>query len=75
MTTVSSVKTKDVKPMYFLLGVVLSAISGIMLLLSFPPYGIWPLIWIAFVPYIFAQHRLLPSKVSSLRGSLPYLYP
>ncbi|MEA3454109.1 MAG: nitrilase-related carbon-nitrogen hydrolase, partial [Candidatus Caldatribacteriota bacterium] len=74
MITVSSVKTKDIKPMYFLLGVILSAISGIMLLLSFPPYGLWPLIWIAFVPYVFAQHRLLPSKWSSLAPAIALLF-
>ena len=48
------------------LGVVLSALSGVMLLLAFPPYGIWPLVWIAFVPGVFAQHRLFPQKWSSL---------
>ena len=74
MITVSSVKIKNVKPMYFLLGVVLSAVSGIMLLLSFPPYGIWPLIWIAFVPYVFAQHRLLSSKWSSLAPAIALLF-
>jgi apolipoprotein N-acyltransferase len=74
MTTDTSVKTKDVKPIYFVLGVILSAISGIMLLLSFPPYGLWPLIWIAFVPYVFAQHRLLPSKWSSLAPAIALLF-
>jgi apolipoprotein N-acyltransferase len=49
-----------------IIGIVLSALSGIMLLLSFPPYGVWPLVWVAFVPYLFAQHRLLPLKWSSL---------
>jgi apolipoprotein N-acyltransferase len=37
-----------------------------MLLLSFPPYGIWWLAWFAFVPGIFAQYRLFPVKYSSL---------
>jgi apolipoprotein N-acyltransferase len=47
-------------------GIALSVLSGIMLLLSFPPYGAWPLVWVAFVPYLFAQYRLLPCKWSSL---------
>lgn len=47
------------------LGIVLSALSGAMLLLSFPPYGLWPLAWIGFVPYVFAQYRLMPLKWSS----------
>ncbi len=52
------------------LGVVLSALSGLMLLLAFPPYGIWPLAWIAFVPGVFAQHRLLPRKWASLSPAI-----
>ena len=48
------------------LGVGLSALSGVLLLLAFPPYGVWPLVWVAFVPYVFAQHRVLPRKWSSL---------
>ncbi len=54
----------------FFLGVLLSALSGLMLLLAFPPYGIWWLAWIAFVPAIFAQYRLLPAKYSSLAPAL-----
>jgi apolipoprotein N-acyltransferase len=44
-----------------------------MLLLSFPPYGIWPLAWIALVPSLLAQHRLLPLKWSSLAPSVTIL--
>ena len=55
------------------IGVALSALSGIMLLLSFPPYGVWPLVWVAFVPYLFAQHRLLPCKRSSLAPAIALL--
>ncbi len=54
----------------FVLGIVLSALSGVMLLLAFPPYGIWWLAWIAFVPGIFAQYRLLPVKYSSLAPAI-----
>jgi apolipoprotein N-acyltransferase len=55
------------------IGVALSALSGIMLLLSFPPYGVWPLAWIAFVPYLFAQYRLMPRKWSSLAPAIALL--
>jgi apolipoprotein N-acyltransferase len=41
-----------------------------MLLLAFPPYGAWWLAWIAFVPGIFAQYRLMPAKYSSLAPAL-----
>ncbi len=54
----------------FVLGILLSALSGVMLLLAFPPYGIWWLAWFAFVPGIFAQYRLLPVKYSSLAPAI-----
>jgi apolipoprotein N-acyltransferase len=57
----------------FAIGVALSVFSGGMLLISFPPYGIWPLAWIAFVPYLFAQYRLFPRKWSSLAPALALL--
>ena len=55
------------------IGVALSVLSGVMLLLAFPPYGVWPLAWVAFVPYLFAQHRLLPRKWSSLAPAIALL--
>jgi apolipoprotein N-acyltransferase len=57
----------------FALGIVLSVFSGAMLLMSFPPYGVWPLTWIAFAPYLFAQYRLFPRKWSSLGPALALL--
>ncbi len=54
----------------FVLGLLLSALSGVMLLLAFPPYGIWWLAWFAFVPGIFAQYRLFPVKYSSLAPAI-----
>ena len=57
----------------FALGIFLSALSGVMLLVSFPPYGFWPLIWVGFVPFVFAQYRLMPFKWSSLAAALANL--
>jgi len=51
---------------HFIIGIALSVVSGVMFLLTFPPYGIWWLAWFAFVPGIFAQYRLFPRKYSSL---------
>ena len=48
------------------LGVVLSALSGVMLLLAFPPYGLWPLAWIGVIPVLLAQYRVFPAKWTSL---------
>jgi apolipoprotein N-acyltransferase len=71
MTTTTSVETHEkvavrAKITHFVLGLALSALSGVMLLLAFPPYGIWWLAWFAFVPGIIAQYRLFPVKYSSL---------
>lgn len=57
----------------FALGIALSSISGALLLMSFPPYGIWLLAWVAFVPYLFSQYRLFPRKWSSLAPALALL--
>lgn len=53
-------------PVRLILGILLSALSGVMLLLSFPPYGVWWLAWFAFVPGIFAQYRMFPRKYAHL---------
>jgi apolipoprotein N-acyltransferase len=47
-------------------GVALSALSGVMLLLAFPPFGMWPLMWVGFVPMLLAQYRLMPRRWSSV---------
>jgi len=41
-----------------------------MLLLSQPPYGIWPLAFLGFVPALVAQHRILPPRLSSLAQAI-----
>ncbi len=51
-------------------GLLLSVFSAILLTLTFPPYNLWPLIWIGFVPMMVAQFRVLPRKVSSLASAI-----
>ena len=58
----------------FGLGIVLSILSGILILLAFPPYGVWWLMWVALVPSAFAQHRLMPPKWDSLAPALTILF-
>ena len=41
-----------------------------MLLLAFPPYNVWPLIWVGFVPYLIAQHRVMPRRYSPLAPAI-----
>jgi apolipoprotein N-acyltransferase len=48
------------------LGVALAALSGLMAGLSFEDFHIWPLIWVAFVPALVAQHHVLPRRWSGL---------
>src|SRR5512141_371875 len=78
MTTLSHVQpqTKLVghTTLRFALGIVLSSLSGAMLLMSFPPYGLWPLAWVALVPAIFAQYRLIPQRWSALASALYVLF-
>ncbi|MEJ2351675.1 MAG: nitrilase-related carbon-nitrogen hydrolase [Anaerolineales bacterium] len=78
MTTITGAQPRQLAvtreaALRFALGVVLSALSGVMLLLSFPPFGLWPLVWFAFVPYLFAQHRLFSRKWSSLAPAIALL--
>jgi apolipoprotein N-acyltransferase len=60
-------------------GVALSLVSGIMLTAAFAPYNAWPLVFVAFIPLIIAQYRVMPAKFSSLAsatmiGTWLYLY-
>jgi apolipoprotein N-acyltransferase len=71
--TTSQAVTEKNRVTRFIIGIVLSVLSGVMLLLSFPPYGVWPLVWVAFAPHLFAQHRLLPCKWSSLAPAIALL--
>jgi len=62
-----------------LVGILLSALSAVLLVLSMPPYGIFVFSFIGFVPLILAQYRILPKKISSLAmaiavGGLMALY-
>jgi apolipoprotein N-acyltransferase len=47
-------------------GLGLAALSGILITLAFPPYNLWPLIWIGFVPGIVAQFRVMPARIGGL---------
>lgn len=59
-----SVKRSDVVRVLIALG--LSALSGLAFLVAFPPYGVWWLIWIGWIPMLVAQYRVIPGKLSML---------
>ena len=44
----------------------MGAVSGFAFILAFPPFEIWPLIFIGWVPVLIAQQRIMPAKFSSL---------
>ncbi len=51
-------------------GIILAVVSAILLTLSFPPYSLWPFIWVGFVPMLVAQFRVMPRKLSSLASAI-----
>ncbi len=57
-------------PKRIFLGLVLSIIGGLALVLAFPPYEIWPLALMGYIPVLVAQYRILPPKFTSLAPAL-----
>ena len=55
---------------HLILGLILSVTGGIAFVLAFPPYEIWPLALVGFVPILVAQHRIMPPKISSLAPAI-----
>jgi apolipoprotein N-acyltransferase len=53
-----------------LLGIALAVLGAVLLTLSMPPYGIWPLALIGLVPTVVAQYRIMPSRISSLASAI-----
>lgn len=49
-----------------LAGLTLSALAAALFTLAFPPYDLWPLIWVGLVPMVVAQHRVMPRRLSAL---------
>ncbi|MEO8285224.1 MAG: nitrilase-related carbon-nitrogen hydrolase [Chloroflexota bacterium] len=47
-------------------GLALAALSGPLFMLAFPPFDVWPLVFVAFVPTILAQRRIVPPRLSGL---------
>src|SRR5512143_1798451 len=67
MATISKVESQPavapkVISLRFVLGIILSVLSGVMLLLAFAPYNLWLLIWVGFVPQLIAEYRLMPAR-------------
>jgi apolipoprotein N-acyltransferase len=48
----------------------LTLLSAILIVLSFPPYGIYPLIWVALIPWFFSLNRTKTWKQAFAQGVL-----
>lgn len=44
------------------LGATLAVVGGLGFVAAFPPVGMWPLVFVSFVPVALAQHRVLPLR-------------
>ncbi len=51
-------------------GLGVSALTAVMLILAFHPYNVWFLAFIALLPMLIAQHRILPRKWSGLAPAI-----
>jgi|GEM_PF-1861651 len=51
-------------------GIALSGLTAVLFTLAFPPYDVWPLIFVGPVPMILAQHRILPEKASFILADI-----
>lgn len=52
------------------LGLALAALSAALFTLAFPPYDLWPLVFVGLAPMIVAQHRVLPRRISGMAAGL-----
>ena len=53
-----------------LIGVGLGLTSAVMLILAFPPYNVWPLIFVAYMPMLLADYRVLPHRFAGLGSGI-----
>ena len=52
------------------LGCALAGFSTGLLTVAFPPFGLWPVVFVALVPMLLAQHFVLPRRLSSVAPAL-----
>lgn len=57
---VSSIASSET-PTRVLLGSALAVLSGLLAWAAAPPLDLWPIIFVSFVPMVWAQHRVVPS--------------
>ncbi|MFH0901294.1 MAG: nitrilase-related carbon-nitrogen hydrolase [Pseudomonadota bacterium] len=47
-------------------GLALGLASAVLLVLAFPPYDAWPVVFVALVPMLLAEHRILRPRLAGL---------
>jgi apolipoprotein N-acyltransferase len=62
----SASETSSHEAAHFIFGLALAALSALLATWAFPPYGVWWLIFVAWVPMLIAQHAVLPKRWSWL---------
>jgi apolipoprotein N-acyltransferase len=53
-----------------LLGLALGLLGAVLYIFAFQPYSVWPLAFVAFVPMLIAEQRILPLRWSGLGRGL-----
>lgn len=53
-------------------GIALAAAGGALLAAAFPPIGLWPIAWLALIPTVVAQYRVLPANRSGLAPAVTW---
>ncbi len=53
-------------PVRIAIGLFLALTGGLAFVLAFPPYEIWLLALVGYIPVLIAQYRILPPRLSSL---------
>lgn len=56
------------------IGLALSVLSGVAFTLAFPPYELWLLAWVGWVPVLIAQYRIMPRRLSGLATGIAILF-
>jgi len=57
-------------PVRVALGLLLAVLGGLAFVLAFPPYEIWSLALVGYIPVLIAQFRIMPPKLSSLASAV-----